>query len=224
MNVIIHTPSHGDEGEVTGVKFEKVPKHLWNLDATHQVAGGSSEAHSARSSGRVGSARLISRLGQLTDKSKRKRLRDNTNLSTQIAYHLVKHYFLRTFFPRYLSIPPMDRIEFVAYVEVVVSFGITKCFNIGVREWFCLLIVTIPVVVDIKLGNMTIRNYETYTTMCVVLLITAMVATRWLALIFNKVRPASHTQSSCSHLTHRELMLTSHTHTELMLTSHTSHL
>jgi hypothetical protein len=105
----------------------------------------------------------------------------------QLSYHLVKHYFLETFFPKYLNVDACNRLDFVCYVEVVMSYGIASSFAIGIFEWLCLFMVTLPVVVDFHVGSLRLRNYELFTVACVLLLVTAMTATLWLALIFKKI-------------------------------------
>jgi hypothetical protein len=187
MSVITHTYTVNAEGEITHIQLSKNPREQWNL--LKEEEGDTSPNRSRHPS--YPSSRMV----QLMEGNGKRRLQQQekriffhrTAITVQICYHLVKHYFLRTFFPKYLETPIATRVDFVYYVEVVMSYGVISSFNIGVREWFCLFLVTVPVVVDFDLGSMHIRNYELFTAGCVFLLLTAILATVYVSVIFRRI-------------------------------------
>jgi hypothetical protein len=149
-------------GSTRTVILTKQPRSGWNLDAmTQAVQNAKKEDHQ----------------------------QSKWHYSFKIRFHLVKHYFLTTFFPSSsLTSDLHAQIDFVTYYEIVMSFGITECFNIGFREWSYLFLVTVPIVRDVDFGGgHVLKNYHIFTMACAVLLATSVGVTWWLIKIGFKI-------------------------------------
>jgi hypothetical protein len=154
----VRVRSHGNKG--VRIKIKKQPRHTWDLRKDRAVF--KKQMQLARS-----------KKGWLSD----------FGMSTQMRYHLIKHHFLTTFFPKYACIDSQKQFDFVNYYSVVMSFGITDCFVIGIREWFVLFVATLPVVKDI--GG--VKDFQVFTCACAILLAVSTLATRWLMLVFSRI-------------------------------------
>jgi hypothetical protein len=174
MNVICHELSEaGEGGEGMKIALRKNPKHLWAIPEESLTSGALEVGTAAKAA--------------TTAKTVKLSVSYRWSMSVKISYHLMKYYFLQRFFPKYLGMDSQDQMDFTAYVEVCMIYGITRSFNIGVRDWFVLFVVTVPVVVSTDFGSWTLHNYAIFTAACYFLLITAVATTVWLALISVKL-------------------------------------